>query len=584
MRATALAAVFAALALAQPAGAASGGPKARSILVLELRGDPSVIDPATLATITSTVSVSVSKRRGLNVLTAQDVKNLVDVEAQKQMLGCAPGTESCLAEVANAMGAELVLSGDVGKLGASYVINLHLFDAAKARSVGRDNVVVADLAQLPQLLDASIAGLLTPITGQQGLTSKTGGFSIPTVDTNALKGGGLKAINMQAETALEHAMDMQDDPNAQPDVKRDAWCALTQVPGSNPYLGPAQKACDEWTQYVAQSAALERSIAADYDTLAGFLQLKRKTQQQRLEAIDAFLQGYSRLDNELVRNVQDARRKVAGGDDNVTLPDRPGATVAPDPTAPPATPEGPGLLDGCFDGVGCLAVNFDAPPHFGLVLGTHLSLADDVAKFDSYGPQLPPSLIMGTRIAWAFFEGGLNLDIDFLHGPVQSPSIDGNVNSFEDDYDDDGSSDDDFDGIIDDVDDDPEVSCVDIDDNADGIPDRCDPAEHTLGPGQTPNGKQERDAAFFFHAYMGLQTISVSVEDVTILRPSFGLDVYTDAFEKNDFGFYVANTIAVSNIVQLRTFVRAHLGGEVVVPSVQLGLEGSLDYLTLFDE
>lgn len=569
MRAFAVTAVFAAsLIAAAPAGAASGGAKQRSILVLAMKGDPSVIDAATLTTITSTISVAVSKRKGLNVLTEQDVKNLVDVEAQRQMLGCTPGSESCLAEVANAMGAELVLSGDAGKLGSAYVINLHLFDAAKARSVGRDTVTVSDLALLPQTLEASIAGLLTPITGEAGLTSKTSGVSIPTVDTNALKSGGLKAINMQAETALEKAMDMQDDASARPEAKRDAWCALAQVPGSNPYLGPASKACEEWTSYVNASAQLEQSLAADYDTLAGFLQLKRKTKQQKLEAVDSFLQSYSRLDNDDVKSVQDARRKIADGDKDVTLPARKSGPVTPDPYVAPE-PEGPGLFDGCFDGVGCLALNFDDAPHFGLVLGTHLSLMDDITKPDTLSPQFPPSLIMGTRLAWSFFEGGLALDIDFIHGKSKLDTFaDADQNGFVDDTDGNGFPDNDNDGLKDDVDGDDVNPC-----NVQGS--TCTAVK--------PDGDAQYDAGVFFQGYVGLQTINVTVEDVTFIRPSFGFDVYTD-FETNDVGIYVANTISITNLMQLRGFLRTNINGEHLVPSVQLGLEGSLDYLSLIED
>ena len=531
--------LVAVLVIPGAAAAAAGAPKNRSILVLELRGDPSVIDHATLTTITSTVSVSVSKRRGLSVLTAQDVKNLVDIEAQKQMLGCTTGSESCLAEVASAMGAELVLSGDVGKLGSAFVINLHLFDAGKARSVGRDTLTVHDLAQLPQLLDASVAGLLSPITGEQGLTSKTGGVSIPVVDTSALKSGGLKAINMQAENALELALDLQDDPNAAPEAKRDAWCSLANVPGSNSYLGPAQKACDEWTNYVVANNELQTSIATDYDTLAGFLKLKRKTKAQRLEAIDSFLKAYARLENsEELKHVQEARRKVGNDDDNVTLPARASAIV-PDPSG------GGGGSDvtndgSCLDGVGCLAMDFDNEPHLGIVFGMQFPLILDYDKAGGFEPRAP-GFVFGGRVAWAFFEGGASLYFDPFNGE--------SALSVEQDAD--GN------GIEDVIEDDPFFS------------------------GDLPEPQIE--PITLTHVYAGLQTVHIKVEDITFLRPSFGLDLYT-TFEDNDVGAYAANTFDVAGLVQLRVYVRSHVLGEALAPALSVGLDASLDYLALFED
>ena len=555
--------LVAAVALSAPVRAAAGAPRLRSILVLELRGDPSVVDAATLSTITSTVAAAVSRRRGLNVLTAQDVKNLVDIEAQKQMLGCTTGSESCLAEVANAMGAELVLSGDVGKLGSSFVINLNLFDAGKARSLGRDTLTVHDLSQLPQLLEGSIGGLLSPVTGEQGLTSKTGGVSIPVVDTGALKSGGLKAINMQAENALELALDQQDDPNATPEAKRDAWCSLANVPGSNSYLGPAQKACDEWTVYVVANNELQTSIAADYDTLAGFLKLKRKTKAQKLEAVDSFLKAYARLDTrEEVKLVKEARKKVADGDD-VTLPPR-APVITPDPSSG-GTGEVKAGDGGCIDGVGCLALDFDGKPHLGLVFGAQLPLILDYQNI-TFQPRAP-AFVFGGRVAWAFFEGGLNFYFDPFNGVSRlTPFEDVDQNGIVDDVDGNGAADNDSDGAADDVDDTP-----------------CGEGGALISDCVVIVPDAQVDAVSLTHAYAGLQTVNMGFQGITFLRPSFGIDAYTN-FTDNDVGAYLANTFEVAGLVQVRVYVRSHIFGASLVPALSVGIDGSLDYLALFEE
>jgi hypothetical protein len=556
--------VLAAVSLSPAAQAAPA--KARSILVLDLRGEASVVDASTLKTITSTVSVSVSKQKGLNVLTAQDVQNLVDVEAQKQMMGCQPGSESCLAEVASAMGADLVLSGDVGKLGANTVINLHLFDAARARSVGRDSVVVADLAQLPQLLDVSIGNLLAPVTGGAGLASKTNSVAIPTVDTGALKSGGLQAINMEAEKSLETAMDLQENPDAKPEQRRDAWCSLARVPGANPYLGPAQKACDDWTAFVVANNEIQASLIRDYQTLSAFLQLKRKTNQQRLEAVDAFLSAYGKLPQDEVESVKKARRKLADGDDDVSLPPIDASPTSSNVDTSNSSNDNSNNDNNDSDepspfSFGIPALNFDAVG-FGFNLGVHLPVMDDITK-PAFDPRFPPSFVMGMRLVLGPLEAGMSANFDFQNGAINfNGEDDFNGNGYDDDVDGNGDADDDDDGLTDEIDPEPAVSCLTAGD--------CTPLA-------TPNGTQNRELAFFVHSYAGLRTISFGVAGVTLLAPSLGVDLYMPIdLGGFDVGGYVANTFGYGP-VNLRVAARTHLAGDTLVRPVQFDVDFILD-------
>ena len=61
------------------------------------------------------------------------------------MAGCDEGSTSCLAELAGAMGARLVLFGDLGKLGDTTVVSLNLFLSDQAQSAGRETVRVKSL-------------------------------------------------------------------------------------------------------------------------------------------------------------------------------------------------------------------------------------------------------------------------------------------------------------------------------------------------------------------------------------------------------------------------------------------------------
>ncbi len=329
--------VFALLSIADPAGAAAAPAgavveqkKARSVLVLPLSTSAGV-DAGTLGTITSTLAVSVQKHAGLSVLTGEDVKRMAQVEADKQLLGCDTASASCIAEIAGAMGADLALYGDVGKLGDVYVVNLNLFDAGQAKAVGRQGLQVKSLDEsFITQLDIAVTTLLAPVTGEKTTVSapSSAAADVPTIDLEALKKSGLKSINMKAENALERALDAQDDKSSTPERKRDAWCALAVVEGANPYLATATKACTEWKQYVVANRALEKNLAADYATLAGFLALRHKSTDQKLDAVDSFLKTYARIGNRpMVRSVRAAReRLVATGNASLDDADKDGLT------------------------------------------------------------------------------------------------------------------------------------------------------------------------------------------------------------------------------------------------------------------
>lgn len=97
----------------------------------------------------------------VSVVTRDDLMAVLDVEEQKQLMGC-EGDSACLTELGGALGVDRVVHGSVGRIGASFVVNLALVDPAVGRAVGsvnerrtsEANDVFFDL--LPEL----VAGLL----------------------------------------------------------------------------------------------------------------------------------------------------------------------------------------------------------------------------------------------------------------------------------------------------------------------------------------------------------------------------------------------------------------------------------------
>lgn len=72
--------------------------------------------------------------RGLHVLTAADINQLLGVEREKQLLGC--DDTQCIAELADALGADGLISGTIAKIGSAYQLDIRVIAADGSRVLG----------------------------------------------------------------------------------------------------------------------------------------------------------------------------------------------------------------------------------------------------------------------------------------------------------------------------------------------------------------------------------------------------------------------------------------------------------------
>ena len=132
------------------------------VLVLEVASTDMTESERTTLMNVETALLSEDPR--LEVQNGDDLKQLVKLQGQAQEFdlkgNCA---DACMAELAGALGAGLVISTQVGKLGDSFVVTVVLFDAAKAKSVGRRSVNAASLGELPQKLGPALLALMQPL-------------------------------------------------------------------------------------------------------------------------------------------------------------------------------------------------------------------------------------------------------------------------------------------------------------------------------------------------------------------------------------------------------------------------------------
>ncbi|MCM2333918.1 MAG: hypothetical protein NDI82_08205 [Anaeromyxobacteraceae bacterium] len=95
------------------------------------------IPATTAAAITEALSGEVRRRAGAEVVTQREIAAVLTLERQKAMLGCT--TDSCMAELGGALGCDRLVSGDLAKLGESFLLHLRLVETARARVVAQSD-------------------------------------------------------------------------------------------------------------------------------------------------------------------------------------------------------------------------------------------------------------------------------------------------------------------------------------------------------------------------------------------------------------------------------------------------------------
>ena len=145
-----------------------------TILALVLTGLLSAPPPPALdtAVLTGFLAQGAAADPRADVLTSVDLRNALDLEAQKQLAACSEGS-SCLAEIAQALDAEVVLSSAASRIDEEWVLQVSAYDARKASSAGRRLIRASsqkDLATQAQAAGAELLqGILASRTGSERL-------------------------------------------------------------------------------------------------------------------------------------------------------------------------------------------------------------------------------------------------------------------------------------------------------------------------------------------------------------------------------------------------------------------------------
>ncbi len=125
--------------------------RVRVMWLLLVVAAPAWADDAELAKgLTGVIAGELAKSPALEVLSSADIRRVVELEGDKAAMGCA--AESCLAEIANALGARFVVFGELARIEGTYVFSATLYDSEQGRAASR---VVRRAKSAAELLDAA---------------------------------------------------------------------------------------------------------------------------------------------------------------------------------------------------------------------------------------------------------------------------------------------------------------------------------------------------------------------------------------------------------------------------------------------
>ena len=162
MRSAASSCAFLLAILLSSQSVGASAPSRPKVAVLDVEPVQGVA-PGTARILSALITGRVSEMGHFEVISNSEVSSMLDHERQRQLAGCSDDT-GCLASIGGALGADYLLSGQVGKIGSRYSLNLSLADVRKGRVLGRQTLlceasddVLVDVAQ------QAVKALLQPL-------------------------------------------------------------------------------------------------------------------------------------------------------------------------------------------------------------------------------------------------------------------------------------------------------------------------------------------------------------------------------------------------------------------------------------
>jgi hypothetical protein len=144
---------------ARPAGALPPSTRPLRVAVLDVRAVGAVPERA-LAAMNQSFSPELRKLEGVSGIAASELRDLLGLERQRQLLGCSEDT-GCLTELAGAMDADELITVDLTLVGNTYAVSARRLDVKRSTVVGNQlqKVERRDGEELLALVGQLVAGL-----------------------------------------------------------------------------------------------------------------------------------------------------------------------------------------------------------------------------------------------------------------------------------------------------------------------------------------------------------------------------------------------------------------------------------------
>ncbi|HEY3447900.1 MAG TPA: PEGA domain-containing protein [Myxococcales bacterium] len=142
---------------AAPASAAEP-PHPKRLALTELK--PGGLKPDLVRTLTDVLLEALRARSGMRVMGRSEVELILEHEGQKQLMGCTD--DSCEANLAAALKADLLCNGSLGLVGTTYLVNLSLTDVATARVTARASATAMAEGELVAAVQRAAEDLIAP--------------------------------------------------------------------------------------------------------------------------------------------------------------------------------------------------------------------------------------------------------------------------------------------------------------------------------------------------------------------------------------------------------------------------------------
>lgn len=146
------------------AGGAAGDPPTEAplttwrVVLPDFRSPDDSVDEGNLEALTSLTVLQLRKVARYQVVSGQDIADLLRLEAERQTMGC-DDDSSCLREIADAMNAKLLVSGSSIRLGPRLVVQLTLLDVERAAVLARADFDARNATEIPGALRRAVQQL-----------------------------------------------------------------------------------------------------------------------------------------------------------------------------------------------------------------------------------------------------------------------------------------------------------------------------------------------------------------------------------------------------------------------------------------